>query len=50
MIEAAKLLINKKINVDSLITHRIPINKYDLAFKTMKNNKYIKIILKPGKR
>ena len=50
VIEAAKLLINKKIKVDSLITHRIPINEYNLAFKTMKKNKYIKIILKPGKR
>ena len=50
VIKAAKLLINKKINVDSLITHRISINKYNLAFKTMNKNKYIKIILKPGKR
>lgn len=49
MIEAAKLLINKKIKVDDLITHRFPINKYNLAFKTMKKNKYIKIVLKPGK-
>ncbi len=50
VIKAAKLLINKKIKVDSLITHRIPINEYNFAFKTMKKNKYIKIILKPGKR
>ena len=49
VIEAAKLLINKKIKVDDLITHRFPINKYNLAFKTMKKNKYIKIVLKPGK-
>ncbi len=49
VIKAAKLLINKKIKVDSLITHRIPIKEYNLAFKTMKKNKYIKIILKPGK-
>ena len=49
VIKAAKLLINKKIKVDDLITHRIPISKYNLAFKMMNKNKYIKIILKPGK-
>ena len=50
VIKAAKLLINNKIKVDSLITHRIPINEYNLAFKIMNKNKYIKIILKPGKK
>jgi L-iditol 2-dehydrogenase len=50
VIKAAKLLINRKIQVSNLITHRLPISKFDLAFEIMKNNKYVKIILKPFKK
>lgn len=47
VVEAAKLLINKKIKVDDIITHRISIKNHKFAFKKMISNKYIKIIMKP---
>lgn len=49
IIKAAKMLINNRIKVNDLITHRIGLKNYSLAFKIMNKNKFVKIIMKPDK-
>jgi len=45
--KAAKLIINKKIPLNDIITHIYSLKKIKQAFNIMKANKCIKIIIKP---
>jgi L-iditol 2-dehydrogenase len=47
LIKAAKLIINKKIFLNDIITHIFSLKKIKHAFNIMKTNKCIKIIIKP---
>ena len=45
--EAAKLIINKKINFNDIITKSYNINKYKEAFNNLKKGKALKVIIRP---
>ena len=47
VIKAAKMIVNKKILLNDLITHVYSLKKAKNAFKVMKTGKSIKIIIKP---
>jgi threonine dehydrogenase-like Zn-dependent dehydrogenase len=42
-----KLLAEKKVNAQGLISHRFAIAEWDKALEVMKNKKGLKILLKP---
>ena len=47
IIKAAKLIINRKIILNDIITHIYSLKKIKQAFNIMKTSKCIKIIIKP---
>ena len=47
VIKAAKLIINKKINLNNMISHRFNLKNASLAFNKLKAGKGLKIIIKP---
>ena len=47
IIKAANLIINKKINLKNIITHKFKLSDYKKAFKAAKNHKGLKIIINP---
>ena len=47
VIKAAKLIINKKINLNNMISHKFNLKNASLAFSKLKAGKGLKIIIKP---
>ena len=47
VIKAAKLIINKKINLNNMISHKFNLKNASLAFRKLKAGKGLKIIIKP---
>ena len=47
VVQAAKLIINKKINLKNMITHTFNLKNVNKAFDVMKSGKGLKIIIKP---
>jgi L-iditol 2-dehydrogenase len=45
---ALKLLAERKVNAQPLITHRFSIEQWDKALEVVKNKQGVKVMLKPG--
>jgi len=45
---ALKLLAERKVNVQPLITHRLTIGEWDKALEVVKSKEGVKVVLKPG--
>ncbi len=44
---ALKLLAEKKVNAQRLISHRLPIERWDKALEVVRNKEGVKVVLKP---
>ena len=47
IIKAAKLIINKKINLGEIITHKYNLKNFSLAFKIANNGSGLKVVINP---
>ena len=47
---ALKLLAEKKVNAQRLISHRFPIEQWDKALEVVRNKEGVKVVLKPVER
>ena len=45
---ALKLLSEKKVNAQRLITHRFSIEQWDKALEVVRGKEGVKVVLKPG--